>query len=291
MSKSKSVYVAGATGAQGGAVVNALLERGYSVIATTRNPKSDNAQALAARGVDIRQGDYTDSTAIMNAAKGADSAFAVSTSFEVGAKAEIEQGRSLLNALHDAGVGHIVLSTVGGADKNTGIAHFDGKYEIEKHLSILDTPSTVMAPVFFMENALSPWTQPKLGEGIYTAAMPAERKLQQIAVKNIGDFAVALIARGEPVFGSRYDIAGDDLSGTEAVAQMSKASGREISYQGFPVKQLRAQSEDVADMFTWFNNVGYTSDIPALKQEFPDVAWLKFSDWLALQDWGFLKKV
>ncbi len=289
MSDQKTVFVAGATGAQGGATVNALLERGHKVVAMTRTPDSDAAKALSERGVDVRQGDYTDADAITKAAEGADSAFAVSTSFEVGPEAEVDQGKSLLNALHSAGVGHIVFSTVGSADKSTGIAHFDGKYEIEKHLATLGTPSTVMGPVFFMENLLSPWGQPKLGEGIYTAGMPGDRKLQQVAVKNIGDFAAALIERGESVYGKRYDIAGDELNGNKTAAHVSKASGREIVYHGFSPDVLREQSADMADMFTWFNDVGYSADIDTLRRGFQDVNWLNYADWLASQDLSGLK--
>ena len=173
MSAAKTILVTGATGAQGGATVNALLERGHNVIAVTRNPNSDAAKALSAKGVDVRQGDYTDPAAITRAAQEADSAFAVSTSFEVGASAEIDQGKTLVNALHAAGIGHIVFSSVGGADKNTGIAHFDGKYEIEKHLASLSTPSTVLAPVYFMENLLAPWGLPALKQGTFSAGLPA----------------------------------------------------------------------------------------------------------------------
>ena len=288
MSDAKTVMVVGATGAQGGATVNALLERGHNVIAMTRNPNSDAAKALSAKGVDVRQGEYTDASSITRAAKGADSAFAVSTSFEVGPVAEIDQGKTLVNALQAASVGHIVLSTVGSADQGTGIAHFDGKYEIEKHLASLSTPSSVLGPVYFMDNLLAPWGLPALKEGTFAAGLPGDRILQQVAVKNIGDFAAALVERGEAVFGKRYDIAGDALTNEEAVAQISKASGHAINYQGFPAEGLREQSADMADMFNWFNNVGYCVDIAALREEFPDVAWLNYSEWLALQDWSVL---
>ncbi len=288
MSAAKTILVTGATGAQGGATVNALLERGHNVIAVTRNPNSDAAKALSAKGVDVRQGDYTDPAAITRAAQEADSAFAVSTSFEVGASAEIDQGKTLVNALHAAGIGHIVFSSVGGADKNTGIAHFDGKYEIEKHLASLSTPSTVLAPVYFMENLLAPWGLPALKQGTFSAGLPADRVLQQVAVKNIGDFAAALIARGEAVFGKRYDFAGDELTNEAAAAQISQAAGRTITYQGFPAEGLREQSADMADMFTWFNDVGYAADIAALHSNFPDVSWLTYADWLTLHDWSIL---
>ncbi len=288
MSTSKTVMVVGATGARGGAAVDALLSRGHSVVAITRNPSSDAAKALTARGVDVRQGEYGDAASIVSASTGADSAFAVSTSFEVGTQGEIEQGKTLVNALDATKIGHIVFSTVGSADQNTGVAHFDGKYEIEKHLATLDTPSTVMGPAFFMENLLAPWSIPTLKQGSVSAGLPEYRKLQQIAVKNIGDFGAVLIERGQTVFGDRYDFAGDELTNLQAVAQISKATGKTISYQGFPAEGLREQSGDMADMFAWFDAVGYSADIPALHCDFADVAWLNYADWLALQNWSFL---
>lgn len=127
-----------------------------------------------------------------------------------------------------------------------------------------------------MENLLSPWGQTKLGEGIYTAGMPSDRKLQQIAIKNIGDLAAVLIGRGESVFGKRYEIAGDDLSGDNLVAQLSKAAGRTIIDHGVSPEFLRGQSADMADMFEWFDKSGYTADISKLMSEFPEVNWLSF---------------
>ena len=193
-----------------------------------------------------------------------------------------------MNALNFAGVGHIVFSSVGSAEEKTGIAHFDGKYQIEKHLATLSMPSSILAPVYFMENLLAPWGIPGLKEGTLAAGMPGDRVLQQIAVKNIGDFAAALIERGEAVYGKRFDIAGDELTNEEVVAKVSKAADRTISYQGFPAEGLREQSADMADMFNWFNDVGYSADIAALRKEFSDVAWLSYSDWLAMQDWSIL---
>ncbi len=75
----------------------------------------------------------------------------------------------------------------------------------------------------------------------------AERALQQVAARDIGAFAAALVERREAVFGKRYDIGGDELT------------GREIRFEGFPAEQLRADSEDMALMFEWFDRVGYAA--------------------------------
>ena len=67
-------------------------------------------------------------------------------------------------------------------------------------------------------------------------------------------------------------------------AAVSKAGRREIRYEGFPPDALRAQSEDLALMFEWFDRVGYSADMEALRREFPEVPWLTFEEWLSQQD-------
>ena len=119
--------------------------------------------------------------------------------------------------------------------------------------------------------------------------MPADRPLQQISVDNIGAFGAALIERRESVFGQRFDIAGDDLTGEQTVAVISKASGKAIGYAGFDPELMRADNSDFADMFVWFNKVGYSTDINKLKKDFPEVAWQSFEDWASQQDWSVLK--
>jgi uncharacterized protein YbjT (DUF2867 family) len=88
------------------------------------------------------------------------------------------------------------------------------------------------------------------------------------------------------VFGRRFDIAGDELTGEEAAAILSKVTGREVHYEGFPPDVLRAQSEDVALMFEWFDSTGYAADIHSLRRDFPEVTWHSFEEWARKQDWS-----
>lgn len=288
MTHKHTVLVFGATGAQGGSVVNALLANGHNVIGLTRNIESPAAKALAARGVELRVGDYSQPDTLRAVAKGADAAFFMTTPFETGPESEVTQGVSTIDALRDANVNHVVFSSVGDADKATGISHFDSKYKVEEYLVESGLNYSIVAPVYFMENLNSPWTLPELQKGNVAAAMSADRILQQVAVQNIGEFAVALIERGETVFGKRYDIAGDELSFVDAVNQASKASGRDITFQSFPIETLKSQNEELAVMFEWFDTTGYSANIASLKSEFPEVNWLSFADWLELQDWSVL---
>ena len=287
-SDQRTVLVAGATGAQGGATAKALLARGHAVIAMTRNPNSDAARSLETQGVMVRSGDFNDEASISRAADAADTAFVVTTPREIGTENEVVQGKTMVNALHDAGIGHIVFSSVASADQNTGIPHFDSKYQVELHLATLRDSYSILAPVYFMENLISPWGLPALRQGLLSTALPANRSLQQVAVRNIGEFAAALIDRREAVFGKRYDIAGDELTNAEAVRLVAQATGRDTAYQGFSPDVLRKQSEDLVLMFEWFERVGYSVNIVELRQAFPEVPWLTYKEWLAEQDWRIL---
>jgi uncharacterized protein YbjT (DUF2867 family) len=183
---------------------------------------------------------------------------------------------------------HFIYSSVASANRGTGISHFDGKYAVEKHLQASGVPYTVVAPVFFMENLLQPWMLSSLRQGKLSMALPASRSLQQITVADIGAFVAAVIERSDTVFGRRFDIAGDELTGEEAAAILSKAMAREVHYEGFPPEVVRAQSEDMARMFEWFDSTGYAAGIKSLRRDFPEVKWHTFEEWARKQEWSAL---
>jgi uncharacterized protein YbjT (DUF2867 family) len=288
MSESRVVLVTGATGSQGGSVVQALLKRGHQVRGMTRNATSPAAEQLRQQGVDVVAGDFTDQDSLVRAARGVDTIFTMTTPFEEGVERETAQGMAITDAAKAAGVGHLVYSSVASADRGTGIPHFDSKYEVEKYIESSGIPYTIVAPVYFMENLVQPWTLPTLRQGKLSLAMPAMRPLQQISVADIGAFAVAIIERREAVFGRRFDIAGDELSGDDSVAVLSKVTGKEFAYEGFPPEALRAQSEDLALMFEWFDHTGYVADISRLHRDFPEIQGLDFETWVRQQDWTVL---
>ncbi len=288
MSTSKLVLVTGATGNQGGAVVRALLNRGHQVRALTRDSASPAAKRLGEQGVQIAVGDFTDHDSLVRAARGVDAIYAMTTPFEQGVVKETAQGIAMTDAAKAAGVGHLIYSSVASADRATGIPHFDSKYEVEKHIQSSGVPYTIIAPVFFMDNLVQPWQLPDLRQGKLAMALPATRPLQQIAVADIGAFAAAIIERRDTVLGQRFDIAGDELTGDEAAAILSRVAGREIRYEGFPPAVWRAQSEDMALMYEWFAGTGYAADIQGLRRDFPEVKWHDFEAWARRQDWSVL---
>ncbi|ANL34736.1 NmrA/HSCARG family protein [Rhizobium phaseoli] len=288
MSNIRTVLVTGATGQQGGAVVRALTARGHRVKAISRKPDSNGAKRLAAAGVEVVAGDLNDGASVARAAEGVDTMFLMGNSYEAGTEAETRQGILVADAAKAAGIGHLIYSSVGDANKKTGIPHFDSKYLVEKHIAGLGIPYTISAPVAFMENTVAPWAIDGLRQGVYAAALPPTRLLQQIAIKDIGAFVAALAERREQVFGKRFDIAGDELSGEQQVKILSEALDRPIRYQELPIAAMRQQSEDAALMFEWFDHTGYDVVIAALRHDFPDVGWHSYADWARGFDWSVL---
>ncbi len=284
MTSNLHILVAGSTGNQGGAVARALLRRGHRVRAIVRNPGATSAKALIAAGAELFQASYDDRASLTNAAAGVDGAYMVTTPAG-GIKNEIEQGFVQAEAYGEAKVPHIVFSSVGSANLETGIPHFESKFRIEQQLAVLDLPHTVSAPTYFMENLLFPDTVSGIASGTLGIAMPAGTSLQMQSVSDIGEFAASLFERKDRVIGKRFDIAADELSGSEMVDILGCVTGKQIAYQELFPDMFRPDMEDMALMFEWFERIGYVADIAHLMAEFPEVPWLRFEDWAKSQNW------
>src|SRR5438309_3301089 len=255
MSGKLNVLVTGATGKQGGHLVRELLARGHAIRALTRKPDSAGAAALAARGVTVVTGDFEDQGSLERAARGVDTVFAMSTPFESGAKTETREGINIVRAASAVGVSHLVYSSVAGADRATSIPHFDSKFEVEKAIRRSGVPFTIVAPVFFMENFLADWMAAGIARGSIAMALPATRRLQQIAVGDIAQFTALVFVRRGSFLGQRIDIASDEVTSATAAAPVSEASGRRIESTALPIDALRQQNEDLARTFGGFAGV------------------------------------
>lgn len=284
----RTVLVAGATGNQGGAVARRLLERGHQVRALSRSGDSPAARELERLGAKVWTGSFDDDESLERAARGTDAVFAMSTSDEAGTEAELRQSANVFAAAKAAGVRHLVFSSVASADRETGIPHFESKAELERRLAGLDVPHTVLAPVFFMENAFSPWLLPALTQGMLATALPDSRPLQQLALADLASFVALVVEERERFLGRRIELASDEVTAAEQAEILTQASGREIRYVELPLEQVRSFSEDAALLSEWLDEVGYSVDIEALRRDHPEVGWHTFRAWAASQDWRLL---
>ena len=201
--------------------------------------------------------------------------------WEAGVEGEELQGKRLAEISKKAGVQHYVYSSVGSADRNTGIPHFDNKWRIEETVRSLDFPShTIIRPVFFMENFVSPWFKPSLDEGKLAVAMKPNTVLQMIAVEDIGKFGAWAFEQHEELNGREIDIAGDALTMPETAEIFSLVLGRKIEFVQTPIEQVRKFSEDFAIMLEWFDAVGYNANIEAISEE-SGIRPLTLTEWTA----------
>ena len=258
--------------------------------ALSRRTDSPAALDLRRLGAELIVGDFEDVASLTRAAQGMDAVFAMTTIAEGGPEAETRHGVNMVVAAEAAGVEHLIYSSVSDADRNTGIPHFESKFEVEKHIEERGIPSTIVAPVFLMENLMSPWHLPALQQGSFAIPMPADRKLQQVALTDAAEFEALVVENREQFLGKRVNVASDELTGDEVAAVFSRITGREVRFDEVPIGPIREASEDTALMYEWFVRVGYSADISALRRDYPEVGWHTFEKWAASQDWGALRK-
>jgi uncharacterized protein YbjT (DUF2867 family) len=275
MSSPPTILVTGATGQQGGALTRLLLANGHRVRALTRKADSPTASELRSHGAELAVGNFDDRDSLERAMQGVDAVYLMATPFGAGIEAEIRQGTTAADIAAASGVRHLVYSSVSDADRQTGIPHFDSKHAIEQHIQALGIPYTIIAPAYFMENL----DLRGVAAGQLLLPLPGSRTLQQTAVADIAGFAALIVERREPFLGKRLNFASDELTGREMAEILSRVTGRAVEYVEVPVEVVRAQSEDLALMFEWFDRVGYSADISALRREYPDVGWHSFEAW------------
>jgi uncharacterized protein YbjT (DUF2867 family) len=277
------ILIAGATGRQGGAVLRHLRRYGQAVRALTRH--SQKAEELRSLGAEIFEGDLTDRASIEKALDGITKMFLVTTPYEAGIDAEIKQGIGAVDAAKAAGVKHLVYSSVGSAHRNTGIPHFESKWKIEQHIRELGLTSTILRPVYFMDNFANPQMVTALSKGILALPVRANRKIAMIAVEDIGEYGAQALIYPEKYIGDEIELAGDEMTFPEALAQISKLSGKTLTYQIIPVEGSdKIMGRDVALMYKWFDEVGYNPNIPELINKY-GVPIMRFTEYLAAAQW------
>jgi uncharacterized protein YbjT (DUF2867 family) len=282
--RDRLVAVTGATGQQGGAAARHLLRRGFRVRALTRNPGGDAARALREQGAEIVEGDLDDRASLDRALDGVYGVFSVQNFWETGFQREIDQGMRLADAAGQAGVEHFVYSSVGSAHRKTGLSHFESKWQIEGHIRESGLPYTIFRPVFFMENWEGPYLRPSILAGTLALPLDPQVNFQQVAVDDIGGIVAQAFANRDDWLGREADLAGDERTVAEIADTFSRVIGRPVTYQQVPWEEYReAAGEEYHDMFRWFQDVGYDVDIPALREEYPELT--DFEGYLRRHGW------
>lgn len=280
------IAVVGATGLQGGATVRALLRANAPVRALVRRTDSDAARALAELGADLVAADLDDPEGLRAAFAGVDGVFAMTTpGYEQRIDLEVTHGHTIADAAAAAGVPHVIYSSVGGAERHTGIPHFESKRDIEEYLVARGLSTTFIRPVFFMDN-FAQFMTPALQDGalVVRIPLPPGIPLQMIAVEDIGEVAAAAALDPGRVAGGSMEIAGDELTGEQLAEAYQHRYGVPARYEPLPIEVLGDDADQRA-MFEWFAHLpAFQADFAATKALAPRTK--TFEQWLTTRELG-----
>ena len=273
MADGRTIAVIGATGAQGGGLARAILahpDAGLGVRGITRNPDSPQAQALSGLGAEMVRADLDDRGSLTAAFSGCHGAYCVTNFWEhFSPERELAQARNLAEAARDAGLRHVVWSTLEDTRQRVPlnddrmptlmerykVPHFDAKGEADAYFAGAGVPTTFLRTSFYWDNLVHFGMEPQRGEdGVLTFPLPmGDRKLPGLAVEDIGKCAFGIFRAGDAYRGRTVGIAGEQLTGAEMAAALSDALGEEVRHFPIPFHRYRSLgfpgAEDLGNMF------------------------------------------
>jgi uncharacterized protein YbjT (DUF2867 family) len=273
MSSNKIIAVMGATGAQGGGLVRAILDDpqgGFKVRAITRDVNSDKAKALAQAGAEVVAADLEDPESVKNAFDGAYGAYCVTFFWDhFSPDKEKAHAKTMAQAAKAAGVKHVIWSTFEDTRKQIPLSdsrmptlmekykvpHFDAKAEANAYFTDLSLPVTFLLTSFYWDNMIFFGMNPKKGpDGKLAITMPmGDKKLPGIAAEDIGRCAYGVFKRSEEFIGKTIGVAGEHLSGSQMAYELTNALGQDVNYNAVPADVYRSfgfpGADDIGNMF------------------------------------------
>lgn len=275
MSK-KIIVVFGATGAQGGGLVRAILndpESEFAVRAITRKPDSEEAKALQAMGAEIVSADIDDKESMKQALQGAYGAFFVTFYWaHFSPEREYEEARSMAEAAKDAGLQHIIKSTLEDTRNwvpldddrmptlqgKYKVPHFDAKGASDHFFTDLELPVTFVLPAFYWDNLLTSGPQKGPDGKLYITYPLDDKKMAGIAAEDIGKCAYGILKKGKELIGKSIGLAGEQLTGKEMAKELSEALGKEVLFNNVTPKTFRGfgfpGADDLGNMFQFYRD-------------------------------------
>jgi uncharacterized protein YbjT (DUF2867 family) len=273
MADKKTIAVVGATGAQGGGVVRAILADAggpFKARALTRDVNSEKAKELARLGAEVVAADVDDAESLRRAFEGAHEVYCVTFYWaHFSPEKEIAEAAAMAQAAKQTGVAHVIWSTLEDTRQwvplsdnrmptlmeKYKVPHFDGKGEANRRFTDLGLPVTFLLTSFYWDNFIYFGMGPKKGpDGNLAITFPmGDKKLPGIAAEDIGKCAYGIFKRGGEFKGKTVGIAGEHLTGEQMAAAFTKALGREVRYNAVSPEAYRGfgfpGADDLGNMF------------------------------------------
>ncbi len=277
MAGSKTIAVLGATGSQGSGLCEAILgdpDGGFTCRAITRNPGSDKARALAARGAEVVAADLDDEASLAAAFRGAHGVFGVTNYPEVASvEHEQQQATNIARAARTADAAHVIWSTLDDTSQwlplsdprmptlmgRYKVPHSDSKGQIDHVFTDLGLPTTFLLTCFYWDNFYNHGWGPTRGQdGAYALTLPiGKARMPGIAAEDIGQCAYAIFRTRSGLAGETVGIAAEHLSGTEMAAKFSASLGIDCTFSPMSTEAYRnlgfPGADDLGNMFQVFD--------------------------------------
>lgn len=276
------IVVVGAAGRQGGAVTRALLKDGWHIRALTRNPDSPKAQALAAAGAEVVQGNMDDRQSLQSAFQGAYGVYSVQNPMISGLEAEVRHGKQVADAAKEANVQHLVYGSA-GIGKPTGIGSWDSKLQVEAHMKSLGLPVTILRPVAFMELMTDKGFYPNVSTWyLMPKFMGDKRPVGWLSTTDLGIIAAKAFAAPEQFVGQDIRLSSDVKSIEECRAIYRDVMGKNPSRFPMPVWMFkRFVGTDLITMWQWLSTADIDFNPESTRALHPEA--LSVKDWLTTQ--------
>lgn len=253
MEPTQTIFVTGATGNQGGAVVDSLVKAGFKIKALIRNPNSARAQNIPTQNTEIVKGDLNDLDSYRDYSKDVHGIFSVQT-FKNGIDKEISQGIGLANLAKEYEIDHFLYSSAAGAVLNTGIPHFESKLKIENHIKKIRLPYTILRPTSLFENFLLPPVKSRILKGKLSTPIKKEKLQQFISAVDIGETSATVFQNKEKYLEKIITIASEEMDMEHVAKIFSKVLEKDIKYQKLPMLITRlVMGKNLYKMFKWIN--------------------------------------
>lgn len=276
------IVVTGATGLQGGAVARHLLKEGWRVRGLTRNAASQRAQALAAGGVEVVQGDMEDAASLRPHFAGATGVYSVQNPLIGGPEAEVRQGKNVADVARASGVQHFVYGSAGTGQQGTGVPSWETKRRIEEHIKALELPWTILRPMAFMELMTDKKFFPAAAAWrVMPALMGWSRPVAWICTDDLGAIAAKVFAGPERYMGLELPLAADVQSLDQCRAIYREVMGKEPPRVPMPAWLFRRfgfVGRDLTAMWRWLGTAAIHWDTAPTRAVHPGAltvrAWL-----------------
>ena len=282
----RTIVVTGATGLQGGAVARRLLEDGWHVRGLTRNPASKRAQALAALGAEVVQGDMAEAASLRPVFEGAYGVYSVQNPFIGGPEQEIRQGKNVADVAKDVGVEHLVYGSAGTGRKGTGVPSWETKLQIEAHMKALELPLTILRPTAFMELMThKKFFPPVAAWQVMPKLMGSSRRLPWLCTEDLGAIGARAFADPHSFVGTDLTLASDVRSLEECRSIYREVIGKNPRRLPMPVwlfKRFGFVGEDLTTMWRWLRTGHVDLETSSTYAIHPDA--LTVRSWLSKQE-------